>query len=54
MCRTVQQVLTFDAGGVSGHANHVAVHRGVRLLLESRGRALGVQRGWQLVRSDFT
>ncbi|GBF89810.1 hypothetical protein Rsub_02514 [Raphidocelis subcapitata] len=44
-----RQVLTFDARGVSGHANHIATHRGVRLLLESRGRELGVERAWQLV-----
>ncbi|KAF6259097.1 N-acetylglucosaminylphosphatidylinositol de-N-acetylase family protein [Scenedesmus sp. NREL 46B-D3] len=42
-------VFTFDAHGVSGHLNHRGVHHGVRLLLESQGRQLGVQAGWQLV-----
>lgn len=42
-------VLTFDAYGVSGHLNHRCVHEGVRQLLASKGRSLGVQHGWQLV-----
>jgi N-acetylglucosaminylphosphatidylinositol deacetylase len=29
-------IVTFDEGGVSGHANHIAVHRGVCLLSPSR------------------
>lgn len=31
--RRLSRVVTFDAGGVSGHANHVATYEGVRLLL---------------------
>lgn len=30
------QILTFDEGGVSGHSDHTAVHRGVALLLRTR------------------
>lgn len=44
----VGAVVTFDARGVSGHANHAAVHRGVAALLAARGRALGVSEAWQL------
>ncbi|KIY98423.1 N-acetylglucosaminylphosphatidylinositoldeacetylase [Monoraphidium neglectum] len=47
--RRCDTVLTFDARGVSGHANHTAVHRGVRSLLQTRGPALGVTSAWQLV-----
>lgn len=41
-------MLTFDARGVSGHANHTALHRGVAALLAVRGAALGVRSAWQL------
>jgi LmbE family N-acetylglucosaminyl deacetylase len=86
--RRPRAVATFDAYGVSGHANHRAVHAGVRcvllgrgvvcqqsllcicffndpqtpslslslesrsMLLEQRGRALGIERAWQLVRGE--
>lgn len=33
------QVLTFDQGGVSGHSDHVAVNRGVALMLRTRSTA---------------
>ena len=35
----VRLLLTFDARGVSGHANHGACHAGVRALLAARGGA---------------
>ena len=33
---TFDYVVTFDAGGVSGHANHVGTHRGARQWIEER------------------
>eukprot|EP00978_Attheya_sp_CCMP212_P000389 scaffold788_cov56-Attheya_sp.AAC.2 len=47
-------IVTFDARGVSGHPNHLDVHRGVRHLLEkgSRHRKNGVDigiQGWELL-----
>ncbi|NXI56241.1 PIGL acetylase, partial [Chloroceryle aenea] len=32
----INLVVTFDAGGVSGHANHVSLHRAVRYLHSAR------------------
>ena len=33
---TFDYVVTFDAGGVSGHANHIGTHRGARQWIEER------------------
>eukprot|EP00877_Chromochloris_zofingiensis_P002693 jgi/Chrzof1/12424/Cz06g34060.t1 len=44
-CNTI---LTFDDYGVSGHANHQAVHHGVRHLLQANATALNCT-AWQLV-----
>eukprot|EP00752_Nemacystus_decipiens_P014157 g12589.t1 len=35
----IKTILTFDKGGVSGHPDHVAVNRGVALMLQTRGTA---------------
>ena len=35
-----RRVFTFDAGGVSGHANHVSTYRGVRAALPRLGAAV--------------
>ena len=40
----VSKVLTFDAGGASGHRNHFATHRGVRHFLSRRPEL----QGWAL------
>lgn len=42
-----QAVVTFDAHGVSGHANHVATHRGVLAWLQAQQGDLPC---WLLVR----
>lgn len=35
------QVVTFDAGGVSGHSNHIALHAAVRYDSPGEGRGRG-------------
>eukprot|EP00903_Cladosiphon_okamuranus_P013890 g12919.t2 len=46
----IKTVLTFDEGGVSGHSDHTAVHRGVAFMLRTRassgdGGSSGSSRG---------
>jgi N-acetylglucosaminylphosphatidylinositol deacetylase len=43
-----QAVVTFDAHGVSGHANHVATHRGVLTWLQTQQGGVAC---WLLVRA---
>ncbi|NXO14707.1 PIGL acetylase, partial [Oriolus oriolus] len=42
--KNINLVVTFDAGGVSGHANHVSLHTAVRYT------SLGASLGWDRVR----
>lgn len=44
------QVVTFDAGGVSGHSNHVALYAAVRYdsLGDEGGRGLFICLGWMV------
>eukprot|EP00656_Telonema_subtile_P038962 TRINITY_DN4411_c0_g1_i5.p2 TRINITY_DN4411_c0_g1~~TRINITY_DN4411_c0_g1_i5.p2 ORF type:complete len:195 (-),score=56.63 TRINITY_DN4411_c0_g1_i5:249-833(-) len=44
----VDAVLTFDAAGVSGHPNHIAVHHGVRHALRTEPGGGGGCAGFQL------
>ena len=49
----IQQVLTFDTYGISGHPNHVATYRGVKHLFGSvcpeLNSSLSGVTGWALV-----